>query len=89
MKPKLKMTQLEMQCATEGIIRELGVNIEAALKEYFPGSKFVLITFPAGNPKVNNYITNSEIETMIIAADTLVKKLTPKETGSNNPMAIH
>jgi hypothetical protein len=40
------MTPIEMQQATEEIIRELGRNINAAINHYFPGSGFTLIVFP-------------------------------------------
>lgn len=91
MKPEQpkKMTPAEMQRTTEEIVRVLGVDISVALKEYFPGSKFVLVIFPATDPKVCNYITNAKQEEVLEATKSISKKLTPKETDNTVSTAIH
>lgn len=89
MKPKPKMAQAEMQRITEEIVRVLGIDISVALKEYFPGSKFALIIFPAKDPKVCNYITNAEKEEVLITIQSLSKKLTPKETDNTVSTTVH
>ena len=69
------MTLPEMQQATEEIMRELGVNLNAALKEYFPGSGFALLVFPATNPRAINYISNVKKEMLATALDEIAKKI--------------
>jgi hypothetical protein len=88
-KSPVKMTHAEMQRTTEEIVRVLGVDISVALKEYFPGSKFVLVIFPTDNPKVCNYITNAKQEEVLEATKSISKKLTPEETDNTISRAIH
>ena len=69
------MTPLEMQQATEEIMRELAMNLNAALKEYFPGSGFALLVFPASNPKAINYISNAKKDMLAKALEEISKKI--------------
>lgn len=84
-----KMTPAEMQQTTEEIVRVLGIDISVALKKYFPGSKFMLVIFPADNPKVCNYITNAERGEVLEAIKSLSNKLTPEETDNTVSKATH
>lgn len=83
------MTPIEMQNTTEEIIRVLGTDIDIALREYFPGSKFALIIFPANNPKVCNYVANAKSEEVLEVIKTLNNKLTSKEADVVVSRAIH
>lgn len=84
-----QMTPLEMQRATEEIIRELGVSIHGALKAYFPGSGFVLIVFPFNKPGLCNYISDAERTSMIEALKEAVKRLETNEDIPAGSGAVH
>ena len=91
MKPKptkVKMTPFEMQRATEEIMRELGNEIHMALKNYFPGSGFVLLVFPFDKPSVCNYISDAGRDSMI---EALKKAATRLEANKDtiNPTVLH
>ena len=70
-----EMTPFEMQQAAEEIMRELGVNINAALREYFPRSCFALVVFKLDEPKIGNYISSAERDSMIEALEETIIKL--------------
>lgn len=84
-----KMTPLEMQQATEEIMRELGVNINAALREYFPRSCFALVVFKLDEPKIGNYISSAERSSMIEALEETVSKLKANKDMPAVPGTIH
>lgn len=73
------MTPLEMQQATEEIMRELGVNINGALREYFPNSGFALIVFSFNKPDICNYISNGKRSSMIKAIKESLRRLEQNE----------
>lgn len=83
------MTPLEMQQTTEEIMRELGVSISMALKEYFPASGFTLLVFPFNKPKRCNYISNAERNSMIKALKEAARRLEQNEDMPSTPGAIH
>jgi hypothetical protein len=83
------MTPPEMQQATEEIMRELDVNINAALKHYFPGSGFTLIVFPFNTPGICNYITNAERSSMIEALKETISRLEQREDAPPSHGEMH
>ena len=83
------MTPQEMQLATEVIVRELGANINAAIREFFPGSKFALLVFPANNPDAINYIANANRAVLARALKKTAKKLNSAEDTPTEPTSIH
>ena len=84
-----KMTPFEMQQATEEIMRELGINIHAALNRYFPGSGFALVVFPFNKPGKCNYISDAGRDSMIEALKEAVKRFEAHEDIPAGSGAIH
>jgi hypothetical protein len=83
------MTPLEMQQATEEIMRELGLCVELALKEYFPGSGFALLVFKFNKPCIGNYISNAKRASMIEALKETIKRLESNEDIPTASGTIH
>lgn len=79
------LTPQEMQQITEEIMRELGSNINAAVKEFFPGSGFALLVFPFNNPGISNYISNAKRDSIILALRESAHRLEQRE---DTPPAI-
>jgi hypothetical protein len=83
------MTPIEMQQATEEVMRELGININAAINHYFPRSGFVLIVFPFNRPGISNYISNAERSSMIKALKETTGRLEQREDIPSAHEGVH
>lgn len=86
---KPPLTPKQMQQTTEEIMRELGISINAAIKEYFPGSGFALIVFKFNEPCISNYISNAKRESMVEALKETVKRFESNEDIPAGPGAVH
>ncbi len=84
-----KMTPLEMQQATEEIMRELATEIHVALKTYFPGSGFALVVFPFNKPGKCNYISDAGRDSMIEALKEAASRLESNEDIPAGSGAMH
>jgi predicted AlkP superfamily phosphohydrolase/phosphomutase len=82
------MMPIEMQQATEEIIRELGRNINAAINHYFPGSGFTLIVFPLNEPSIFNFISNAERSSVIEALKETLSRLKQNEEKAGTPKVV-
>jgi hypothetical protein len=83
-----------MQQATEEIMRELGICINSAINEYFPGSGFALLVFKFNKPGIGNYISNAKRESIIEALKETVRRLEQNEDipavpESATPGSVH
>lgn len=85
----VQLTPLQMQLITEEIMRELGVSINGAIREYFPNSGFVLLVFPFNNPGIANYLSNAERQSMVVALKEAAKRLEGHEDIPPASGAIH